>query len=296
MTSFARDGQTILSTGTSSPVQVQMKVEGKDCDGHYFRHATTTVDISRLGARLASINASVRVDTVLHIEFANQKVPCRVVWVHRQVGQPEQIEIRCLDEKNVPWANLVSANVVGVATREPAGTSTQRNSGEHGWPARDRRGASRHSCKNAFASIRQVGDSRSSSARLSDISRTGCYLEMMCPLAVGTEIELLVQTEHPEFPLTGIVRTQHPAMGNGVEFTKLNPGSVQLLERLLASITTPPTLALASSAGPGTQDRDSRAADDRILALESQIAALLELLEKKSIVSREELLQHLEKN
>lgn len=57
----------------------------------------------------------------------------------------------------------------------------------------------------------------SSSGKLTDISRGGCYVETFAPSPVGTEMRLLLRLPGLEVEARAIVRVSHPAMGMGME-------------------------------------------------------------------------------
>jgi hypothetical protein len=68
---------------------------------------------------------------------------------------------------------------------------------------------------------------------LSDISLTGCYMEIMTPEPVGTNVEILFQANGARVRLPGVVRVVHPSMGMGIEFAQLSPESAQALHGLV---------------------------------------------------------------
>lgn len=58
----------------------------------------------------------------------------------------------------------------------------------------------------------------SSSVRLADVSRSGFYVELYAPSAVGTRLRVLLTLErNQQVDLTAIVRTSHPGIGMGME-------------------------------------------------------------------------------
>ncbi len=57
-------------------------------------------------------------------------------------------------------------------------------------------------------------------ARVMDFSASGCYIETMYPLPVGTELKLKISLKAPEivFDTTATVRTSDQGVGMGVKF------------------------------------------------------------------------------
>jgi hypothetical protein len=276
------------------PVQLQIQVEGQNANGTHFSEVAVTVDISRNGARLAPLQAPVPLNALLNAQYGGQKVSCRVVWLGKAPEERGQVGIRCLDENHVPWSHLLSADPVSASGVPQEGKAVDNNSAGETWPEQERRRAPRHTC-NILANIRGVGDSFTTSARLTDISRNGGYLETMSPIPIGTEIKLTLETGEAKIPLIGIVRTLHPAMGNGVAFTKIDVGSLQLLESFLGNLEGPSQRHVEPSKAIGTHGSVAEQTGDPVPALDAQIEALVELLEQKSILNRQELLLHLQR-
>jgi len=268
------------------PLKLRVRVEGDDAKGTHFCHDATTLEISRNGARLASLQPPLPVNSVVDVQYGGVRTRCRVVWLGKTPEERGQIGIRCLDESRVPWSHLLSdANAVATPVQEPAASSPAGD----GWPERERRQAPRYSC-NILATIRQ-GDSFTTSARLTDVSLTGGYLEAMSPLPVGTEVKVVLETGTAKIPLTAVVRTLHPAMGNGVAFTKIDVEALDLLQGFLASLGGSPA---ANAAVPAEATRATLASCENGPRLDRQIEALVQLLEEKAILKREDLVRLLQ--
>ncbi len=62
----------------------------------------------------------------------------------------------------------------------------------------------------------------------SDLSLSGCYVEMTFTFPVGTELELSLQLEEPLLTLATVV-TCDTQVGNGIKFTKILPEDQELL-------------------------------------------------------------------
>lgn len=93
--------------------------------------------------------------------------------------------------------------------------------------------------------LAEVTDRLSSSkfaARTSDVSRAGCYIDMLNPLPPGTQIHVRLQNEREEFEASGKVIYVSPGLGMGVAFAENLPANQQeVLDRWLAAAakTTP---------------------------------------------------------
>jgi PilZ domain len=70
---------------------------------------------------------------------------------------------------------------------------------------------------------------------LSDISLSGCYIETLSPLPIGTQLDVRFVSNGISLALPGIVRVIHPSMGMGIQFINLPAEPAQRLEQLVRS-------------------------------------------------------------
>ena len=71
-------------------------------------------------------------------------------------------------------------------------------------------------------------------APVTDISASGCYVEMYVPPALGIEFEMTLEVNHLRILADGIVRVVYPGLGIGIEFTNITDEYRQSLNELLA--------------------------------------------------------------
>jgi len=69
----------------------------------------------------------------------------------------------------------------------------------------------------------------------SETSLGGCYVETMFTFAVGTMLKMTLWLGDEKVITVGRVATCFPQVGNGIEFTGMNPGDREKLERFLAA-------------------------------------------------------------
>jgi hypothetical protein len=252
------------------PIQLHVKLRGMDANGKPFSQEVSTIDISAIGARLSGLDCKVALGEVIVVQCEDRKCRSQVVWIG-QAGSAEagQIGIRCLDPAECPWLKHLESSVDTPATAS-APTS------EPAYPQHDRRRFPRVQCSGDIR-MTTIGDSLPpATARVSDISIGGCYIETTSPWPVGTELLVTLTVARYEIVATAIVRTSHAIMGNGVEFTSLSDQNRELLERCVASLATTPSLPSLPADGGG-------------LSVEAKLEAVLDLLERKKILTREEL-------
>jgi len=79
------------------------------------------------------------------------------------------------------------------------------------------------------------GDSAPTYAKTSDISCGGCYIEMNFTLPVGTKLEMVLWLGEEKLMSRGIVATNHPYVGNGIQFMDMSASDLDRLNRFLHS-------------------------------------------------------------
>ena len=99
----------------------------------------------------------------------------------------------------------------------------------------DRRAAPRFSLI-LLAEVMDLLSSTKFTARTSDVSRKGCYIDMLNPLPQGTKINVRLQNEKETFEARGRVIYVSPGLGMGVAFAEDVPANqLAVLDRWLAA-------------------------------------------------------------
>jgi hypothetical protein len=79
-----------------------------------------------------------------------------------------------------------------------------------------------------------------------DLSRGGCYVELMMTMPVGTYVNAALWLNNCSIRVRGRVVTRHPQFGNGIMFLEFeNPGE-KVLAQYLDAINANPALPRAS--------------------------------------------------
>jgi hypothetical protein len=97
----------------------------------------------------------------------------------------------------------------------------------------DRRLTPRYS----FIASAEVADEQSGAgvaARISELSLNGCYLDMVNPLPMRTNVLINISSGADSFRAKGRIVYVHPGIGAGVIFVDVSPSSQALLQRWLA--------------------------------------------------------------
>jgi c-di-GMP-binding flagellar brake protein YcgR len=99
----------------------------------------------------------------------------------------------------------------------------------------ERRAAPRYPCRGSI-SMRQLEGTGSISASVTDISLSGCYIELMQTFPVGNKLSSLLNVESISIRFTAEVRTAHPGVGMGLKFEEISEADQTALKRLIAKL------------------------------------------------------------
>ena|SRR5579862_2356612 len=87
--------------------------------------------------------------------------------------------------------------------------------------------------------LAEVTDDLSSTkftARTSDVSRTGCYIDMLKPLPRGTQIHVRLHNQQETFESKAVVMYVSPGLGIGVAFAEdVGAKNLETLDRWLSA-------------------------------------------------------------
>jgi PilZ domain len=104
-----------------------------------------------------------------------------------------------------------------------------------GVTAADRRGHPRFSAKVQME-LRREGDDVPMRTETTDLSRSGCYLQLSLTLAVGTYVQGKLWIADSAVKFRGQVVTSHPQFGNGIMFLQFEGNGEQILASFLDAI------------------------------------------------------------
>jgi len=141
---------------------------------------------------------------------------------------------------------------------------------------KDQRRFPRFRCEG-IAEMTRPGDKIAVRAPLTDVSAGGFYVETMTPLPEGTKLQVSLSIGRVELYAHGVVETCHPHIGNGIAFTQMTPQNEKALQSVINGITN-------ASTGQFRQPNQ---------AFTPEFEALVSLLERKSILTRQELMTEL---
>jgi len=199
------------------PVKLDIRVWGMAADGQVFSQNARTQNISGSGAQLFEIEHDLKIGEIIGVQAGQKKTRCKVVWARNtRSNQKIQVGVQLLNKLECPWTPFL---------RRPDQDAPTLPRGRRRW--------ARH--KIAFPIV--LHDERIP-VRVSatDVSGSGCYVEMLSPFPVGTglDAELWIGTERV---LTrALVRTCDPRVGMGIEFVGLKTEDQRRLHEHLQAV------------------------------------------------------------
>jgi hypothetical protein len=85
----------------------------------------------------------------------------------------------------------------------------------------------------ATAELVEKGTQVGLSARVTELSLYGCYVETIHPLAQGTELKIKLYANSKFFEANAVVVYSQPNLGFGVSFQNVNPHFLSVLRQWL---------------------------------------------------------------
>jgi hypothetical protein len=146
----------------------------------------------------------------------------------------------------------------------------------------DRRSASRNMLV-ASAEADDITHGLSVSARTSDISVHGCYLDTMNPFSPGTRIRVHLTKENETFHSLAVVIYSHEGMGMGVAFTEISEQGREILQSWTADLESGRESTTSSNSDQNTAMKTSNESASIL-----PIQRLARILEKKGMLTRQE--------
>ncbi|HEU4415908.1 MAG TPA: PilZ domain-containing protein [Candidatus Angelobacter sp.] len=212
-----------------------------DLHGKPFVQHARTVNASTVGARLIGIDC-VREGEVISLQHGEQKSRCKVIWVGRDAAKARQIGIFCLEPGKTLFGAVLhtSRTPTGYAPgfagrKETARPPDKARSIMQDTPG-TRRSQERFHCTGGVELRRNEG-APPVFGNLSDLSLTGCYVETVSTLPVGTELLFMLRVRESVVRGRAQVKTSHHAVGVGLVFQHMSKEDRQNLEFVIGSLS-----------------------------------------------------------
>lgn len=223
--STAREGPMETRSQLRRDIELPVRVWGMDASGRPFMQTARTVYAGPLRACIAGLKHELLAGEIIGIGYQDRKGRFAVVSVGES-GTPDagRVEVRPLDLVQDFWKLDF-----GPPKDQP----------------QERRGDARFQCQGSVAFRQQASGFGSVAASVTDISLSGCYVELLTTLPVGTVISALLHVDVFTIRCTAEVRTSHPGVGMGIMFLQIDEADQatlrQLLDRLAENASKSPS-------------------------------------------------------
>jgi PilZ domain-containing protein len=114
--------------------------------------------------------------------------------------------------------------------------NTKRPGSAIGIAAKERRNHPRYAV-TAIAQALELQSNTRIGGRISDIGQGGCYMEVMSPFAIGTEVTVRITKDDSSFTAKARVSYSKGGMGMGMVFTAVEPGQRPVLDRWIGELS-----------------------------------------------------------
>ena len=136
---------------------------------------------------------------------------------------------------------IVKRSDLGVlAFNRPGNSPDNLNPAAEQHPDRRTQTERRSHTRYQFTATAKVVEHRSSaavSARSSDISLGGCFIDIASPFPVGTRVRVHLTKENASFQAEANVSSCMDSMGMGLKFTAIEPAQRRVLERWIGELS-----------------------------------------------------------
>lgn len=216
----------------------EVKVWGLDRHGKPFMQHAHTLDITRSGARLVGIEC-VKVGEVIGIQNSDRKARFKVVWVGREnTPKAGQVGVHCVEADKSIFM-MEPQQPAEADFFQPAAADLGFEAVKTARPIRKdmavRRKHPRYPCTGGVE-LRQQESGPPAWGNMSDISLTGCYVETVSTLPVGSRLMFHLRTRNLEIRGRAVVKTSHHAVGMGIAFLHISQEDQQNLEFLIGML------------------------------------------------------------
>lgn len=237
-------------------VRLPVRVWGMDSNGKPFSQSTTTLDVTRTGARIGGLQCPLHQGDIIGVQHGPDKARFRVAWVGQAgSGRQGQIGVICVETDKYIWGaplNRLRAaahpgeppspgpSFVGPLPPPPIQTPAKPKISE-------RREATRYACSGG-AEFRNVEGGFKNWGTVADVSQNGCYVETIFPFPANTHVDVLISVRNIDIRCRAQVRSSHPNVGMGIEFTQITPEDRQRLDELISKLAIIPSASARASA------------------------------------------------
>jgi hypothetical protein len=226
-----------MSAQGSAPratLDLRIRMWGMGGNNQPFFQNAVAQNISSTGACIYGVEPQLTVGDVIGVQYEARKARCKVIWIVDAGGLKKiQIGVQLVAGQECPWMAMLPLETPN-ADESPADAANRRSFHRH-----------------KFSFPLELRDERVNTpmrVNATDISGSGCYVETIMPLPVGTALkaDFWIDSEHVSTP--AMVRTRDPGVGMGIEFIGMDDDIKQRFQTRLDEMD--PSVPAAADESP----------------------------------------------
>jgi PilZ domain len=201
-------------------IEVPVRIFGTDIHGQVFSEKVVTVDISRAGAELAGVRSELKLDEIIGLNYASNRVHFRIKWIGAS-GTSKAGHIGLLNaapEKPL-WDFPLASGAIDVF--QPGSVEMRKHP--------------RFRCQNSIEV--HVEGGASFWGTVADLSLGGCYVEMPLPLQPGTKLKVGIWFGQNKVMAEAQVTHRTPGLGVGIRFVEIADHDLDQVKRFLETLS-----------------------------------------------------------
>ena len=241
--------------------ELTVTIHGTDSMGKPFSQEASVVDVSESGVRLQGVHVLYRPGQTAMLDYNGNKAQYRVAWVGAgalagQAGllnlQPSKSIFNLRLPPSGPDKYVVPPREVQEFEGRDFDESLrrlveQRRRAEKS--SKERRRFTRYAVRGD-AELYTTGSQFPQRGKLTDLSRGGCFVELLPSVIMDTKVIVDMQVSHRRIRAQGVVKSVLTSFGLGIEFLHLAPEDLQRLDEVLAALEQGAELAPLPDAMP----------------------------------------------
>lgn len=228
--------------------ELTVNIHGTDSLGRPFSQTASVMDVSESGVRLQGVHVLYRPGQTATLEYNGNKAQYRVAWIGGdalagQVGLMNLEPQKAIFNLRFPPSGPDKYVVPPPEVREFHEGYRQFDDGFRRLVEHRRRGEKRKDERQfprfavrGDAEIYVEGTKFAVRGKLTDLSRSGCFVELLPGITLGAKVALVLLVSQRQVHVQGVVRSVLSSFGLGIEFEHFEPNDLQLLEELLAEL------------------------------------------------------------
>jgi hypothetical protein len=224
-----------------------VQIHGTDSLGRPFSQTASVMDVSETGVRLQGVHVLYRPGQTAVLEHNGKKAQYRVVWIGGDAlaGQAGLVNLepeKAIFNLRFPPSGPDKYVMPPPEVREFQDSFRQFDDGLRRLVEHRRRAEKRKEERRRFPRFSVRGDAEifvegtnfAVRGKLTDLSRSGCFVELLPGITLGAHVALVLLLAHRQIHVQGVVRSVLSSFGLGIEFEHIEAEDLQMLEEVLA--------------------------------------------------------------